>query len=233
MRAHSSTALSRARYNAVVALAAKSTILKELTLLERRYPRHPLKINAKTPSFRTLVSTILSARTKDPVTVEATARLFEAISSPRELAATPEDEIARLVFPVGFYKTKAKHLREMAGELVERFDGIVPRTREELTALPGVGRKTANLVLSVAFGLPAICVDTHVHRLSNRLGWVSSKSVQETEQKLRKRIPKEHWAALNRVLVNHGQKLCHPVSPRCSECFLAQWCPRVGVKRSR
>ena len=216
-----------------MALAKKETILKELALLEKRYPRHPLKIGARTPPFRTLVSTILSARTKDPVTVEATARLFDRIHSPRELAATPEVEIAHLVFPVGFYKTKAKHLREMARELVERFAGEVPRTLEELITLPGVGRKTANLVLSTAFATPAICVDTHVHRLSNRLGWVSSRNVRETEEKLMKRVPKEHWAGLNRVLVNHGQQVCLPVSPRCSECFLEKWCPRVGVKHSR
>ena len=216
-----------------MALAKKETISAELALLQKRYPRHPLRIDAKTPPFRTLVSTILSARTKDPVTVSATARLFERISSPQELLALSEEEIADVVYPVGFYKVKAKHLREMASGLIERFGGQVPGTLAELTSLSGVGRKTANLVLSTAFRMPAICVDTHVHRLSNRLGWVSSKNVQETEAKLSQRLPKQQWGMLNRVLVNHGQQVCHPVSSRCGDCFLASWCPRVGVKRSR
>lgn len=216
-----------------MALVARRILLKELRLLEQRYPAHPLRINSGTPPFRTLVSTILSARTKDPVTVEATARLFKRIRSPRALHALSEKEVADLIYPVGFYKNKAKHLREMAKELVERFGGKVPQTLEELTSLPGVGRKTANLVLSSAFGIPAICVDTHVHRLSNRLGWIASNDVLETERKLMERIPRERWVALNRVLVNHGQQVCHPTSPRCSQCFLAGMCPKTGVVRSR
>jgi len=204
-----------------------------LTRLRKKYKEHPLKINEKTPPFRVLVSTLLSARTKDPVTVEATKRLFSRISTPKELLELKEEEIEKIIYPVGFYKTKAKHLREMAQVLISEFKGKVPETLEELTKLPGVGRKTANLILSVAFGKPAICVDTHVHRISNRLGWVSSKDVLDTEEQLMKVVPKKDWRTLNLVLVNLGQNICQPVSPKCGECFLSDLCPKIGVTKSR
>ena len=211
----------------------KKQIAGALRLLEERYPAHPLRINRRTRPFRTLVSTLMSARTKDPVTVEAARRLFAEIATPRELLELPESRIAELIYPVGFYKTKARHLRELARILLERFGGEVPQKREELMELPGVGRKTANLILSVAFGVPAICVDTHVHRISNRLGWVATDTVDETEKALAKLLPRDKWAVINRVLVNHGQQTCHPTSPRCSECLLAEICPRIGVTHRR
>lgn len=198
-----------------------------------KYPAHPLGISRRTRPFRTLVSTLMSARTKDPVTVEATKRLFSEIDNPQELLQLPESRIAELIYPVGFYRTKAKHLHKLARLLLERFGGEVPRTREELMELPGVGRKTANLILSVAFDVPAICVDTHVHRISNRLGWVETESVDDTEIALMKLLPRDKWAIINRVLVNHGQQTCHPTSPRCTECILADICPRIGVVHSR
>jgi endonuclease-3 len=211
----------------------KTQITEAVELLEAKYQAHPLRISRRTRPFRTLVSTLMSARTKDPVTVEATKRLFSEIDTPQDLLAMPEDRIAQLVYPVGFYKTKAKHLHELARILLERFGGEVPQTREELMELPGVGRKTANLILSVAFDVPAICVDTHVHRISNRLGWVETESVDDTEVALMKLLPQDKWAVINRVLVNHGQQTCHPTSPRCSECMLADTCPRIGVTNSR
>ncbi|OGK08384.1 MAG: hypothetical protein A2Y63_01225 [Candidatus Riflebacteria bacterium RBG_13_59_9] len=201
--------------------------------LAAAYLEHPLKIDEKTPSFRSLVSTIMSSRTKDPVTVEATRRLFAKFRTPEEMAGAESDSIAELIYPVGFYKTKAKQLVQVARILRERFGGKVPRTREELMELPGVGRKTANLVLSVAFGIPAICVDTHVHRISNRLGWVKTKSVSETEEALMELLPESEWAVINRLLVSHGQRLCHPLSPRCSECMISHHCPRTGVNQHR
>ncbi len=206
---------------------------KALRRLSARYKKHPLQIGRRTPPFRSLVATIMSARTRDPVTVEATERLFSVISTPQELLSLPEEEIAKLIFPVGFYKTKAKSLKKMGQTLIDEFGGEVPQTLEELTKLPGVGRKTANLILSVSFGIPAICVDTHVHRISNRLGWVRTKDVLETEQELMIKVPKKDWATLNLVLVNLGQEICQPVSPKCSECFLSDICPKIGVKKSR
>ncbi len=210
-----------------------SPILEAIKRLTNRYKRHPLGIDRTTDPFRTLVSTLMSARTKDPVTVEATERLFSIISTPEELLSLPETELARLIYPVGFYRNKAKQLKKTAKVLIEKFNGIVPMTLEELTELPGVGRKTANLILSVTFNKPAICVDTHVHRISNRLGWVKTNDVIDTEEELMKVVPKKHWSTLNLVLVNLGQQICHPTSPKCSECFLADICPKIGVKRSR
>lgn len=208
-------------------------IAETIRILSQHYKEHPLKIDRRTPPFRSLVATIMSARTKDPVTVEATARLFSEISSPEELVSLPEERIAKLIFPVGFYKTKARNIKKMARVLLDKFGGKVPDSLEELIRLPGVGRKTANLILSVAFGKPAICVDTHVHRISNRLGWVKTSNVLATEQELMRIVPKRHWGTLNLVLVNLGQKICQPVSPKCSECMLDEICPKVGVKRRR
>jgi len=175
----------------------------------------------------------MSARTKDPVTVEAAHRLFAEYKTPKAMSSADPERIAELIYPVGFYKTKAKQLVQVAQLIVERFGGKVPRTREELMELPGVGRKTANLVLSVAFGVPAICVDTHVHRISNRLGWVKTDTPGDTEDALMKLLPQSEWAAINRLIVNHGQQICHPTSPRCSECIIADLCPKVGVARHR
>ncbi len=208
-------------------------LLEVIRKLSAAYPEHPLKISDKTPAFRSLISTIMSARTKDPVTVEATRRLFAEYKTPKAMSSADPERVAELIYPVGFYKTKAKQLVRVAELIVERFGGRVPRTREELMELPGVGRKTANLVLSVAFGVPAICVDTHVHRISNRLGWVETDTPGDTEEALMRLLPESEWAAINRLIVNHGQQVCHPTSPRCSECIIADLCPKVGVTRHR
>ncbi len=183
--------------------------------------------------FETLVGTILSLRTKDEVTEAASRRLLAAAPTPAALAATPVKEIEKMIYPVGFYRTKARHLIETCGLLLQKYGGEVPRGMEELLALPGVGRKTANLVLTVGFGDYGICVDTHVHRISNLWGYVSTKTPEETEFALRKKLPRRHWKTYNDILVTFGQNLCVPVSPWCSQCPVARYCPRIGLKRHR
>jgi endonuclease III len=183
--------------------------------------------------FETLVSTILSLRTKDKVTGAASRRLLARAPTPEAIAALPIPEIEQLIFPVGFYHTKARSLVETCCILVRNFGGQVPRDMEALLQLPGVGRKTANLVLTVGFGDYGICVDTHVHRISNIWGYVETKTPGETEFALRRKLPKRHWRTYNDILVTFGQNLCVPVSPWCSKCALARFCPRIGVKRYR
>ncbi|MBN1566918.1 MAG: endonuclease III [Acidobacteria bacterium] len=183
--------------------------------------------------FETLVSTILSLRTKDAVTEAASHRLLARAPTPQILASLSVAEIERLIFPVGFYHTKAKHLIESCRSLLDNYEGKVPRSMDALLKLPGVGRKTANLVLTVGFGDYGICVDTHVHRISNLWGFVRTKTPEETEFELRKKLPRRHWIAYNDILVTFGQNLCVPVSPWCSKCPVARYCPRIGLRRSR
>jgi len=183
--------------------------------------------------FELLVACIISLRTKDEVTAVASRRLFNLAASPAELAVMPEDEISRAIYPAGFYRTKAGQLKKIAGILDTEHNGRVPDDEQALLALPGVGRKTANLVLGLGFDKPAICVDTHVHRISNRLGMVETPDPSRTETALHDVLPVELWIEINDLLVTFGQNRCHPVSPRCSGCPLADLCPRVGVTRSR
>jgi endonuclease III len=183
--------------------------------------------------FETLISTILSLRTKDKVTEEASRRLLDCAPTPEILMNLPTKEIERLIYPVGFYHTKARHLKETCRSLLHDFDGAVPRSMDALLKLPGVGRKTANLVLTVGFGDYGICVDTHVHRISNLWGYVETKTPEETEFALRKKLPKRHWKTFNDILVTFGQNLCMSVAPWCSKCPIAQYCPRKGLKRFR
>jgi endonuclease-3 len=183
--------------------------------------------------FKILISTIISARTKDEVTGPATGRLFALAASPATMASVPEENIEKAIYPAGFYHTKAKAIRKASKELVERFGSRVPDTIEELLTLPGVGRKTANLVVTLAYNTAGICVDTHVHRITNRWGYVNTKTPHETEQALRAKLPKKHWIAINTILVMHGQNICKPVSPFCSRCPVIRHCARIGVIRSR
>jgi endonuclease III len=188
---------------------------------------------------------MISLRTKDEVTLPASERLFSIADSPSAILQLDEQAIEKLIYPAGFYRTKAQSIRKVAGIIADRYAGQVPNTVDELTTLPGVGRKTANLVLNLGFGLPAICVDTHVHRISNRFGWVTTKTPEQTEAALEAVLPREHWIEINELLVGYGQKICAPVSPRCSECPFAgpsspdgisegrPQCARVGVDRSR
>ncbi len=183
--------------------------------------------------FETLISTILSLRTKDKVTEMAARRLLARAPSPEIMTTLPISEIEQLIFPVGFYHTKARNLLDTCRTLLSRHGGKVPRSMDELLALTGVGRKTANLVLTVGFGDYGICVDTHVHRISNIWGYVKTKTPEETEFALRKKLPKRHWKTFNDILVTFGQNLCVPVSPWCSKCPIARYCPRTGVQRFR
>ncbi len=190
-------------------------------------------VERKRDPFRLLVACIISLRTKDEVTAAASARLFAHAGSPASIASLPAATIARLIYPAGFYTTKARQVRDIARRLASDFEGRVPGSREELLAFPGVGRKTANLVLGLGFGVPAICVDTHVHRISNRLALVKTRTPEQTEQALTRVLPRRYWIEINDLLVTFGQHVCHPTSPRCSTCPLARRCPRVGVTRSR
>jgi len=180
--------------------------------------------------FEVLISTMLSAQTRDAVTADASARLFARARTPRTLAKLSVKEIERLIYPVSFYRHKAKHVKQTCEILVERYKGRVPATMEELLTLPGVGRKTANLVLILSFrSRRNICVDTHVHRISNRLGWVTTRTPEQTEQALYASTEKRWWPYVNLYLVTWGQNVCRPVYPRCGECVIRQHCPRVGV----
>jgi endonuclease-3 len=183
--------------------------------------------------FKVLISCILSLRTHDRTTGPASLRLFARAGSPAAMAALPEEEIVEAIYPVGFYRNKAKQIRELCGRLLTDYGGKVPDEIDELLKLKGVGRKTANLVVTLGFGKPGICVDTHVHRICNRWGYVRTKSPEETEFALRERLPAEYWLSINDLLVTFGQNHCHPVSPRCSTCRLAHLCERVGVVRHR
>lgn len=183
--------------------------------------------------FRVLIATLLSARTQDGTTAAASARLFRRAPTVRRMGALGIAEIAALIHPVSFYRTKARHVKDTCAILLNKFGGRVPRTMDELLTLPGVGRKTANLVLILGFkSLRNICVDTHVHRLSNRLGWVATKTPDETEQALYERIPPRWWPYLNLYLVTWGQHVCRPTHPRCGECEIAERCVRSGVTRT-
>jgi endonuclease III len=183
--------------------------------------------------FKILISTIISARTKDEVTGPATERLFARAASPASMSVLSEEIIEKAIFPAGFYHTKAKAIRKASKELVERYGSRVPDTIDEMLTLPGVGRKTANLVVTLAYNKAGICVDTHVHRITNRWGYVKTKTPLETEQALRAKLPKKHWIAINTILVMHGQNICKPLSPLCTRCPVFKRCARVGVTRSR
>jgi len=201
----------------------------------RQWPEPIVGVVAKTSRdpFRVLIATVLSLRTKDRTTAEASARLFALAATPEEMVKLSERRIASAIYPVGFYRTKAKALRALCRQLLEHHGGRVPQTLDELLALPGVGRKTANLVLTVGFGLPGICVDTHVHRISNRWGYVKTTSPDKTEMALRGKLPRRYWITFNDLLVPYGQHLCAPVSPWCSRCRLQSMCDRVGVRMHR
>ncbi len=209
-----------------------------LDLLEAALPAFPqplidqMSAEQQTP-FRILVATLLSLRTKDTLTAVVAPRLFAYADTPAAILALGEQRIAELIYPVGFYQNKARSLIAIAHMLLERYDGEVPSDLDALLALPGVGRKTANLVRTAGFGLPGICVDIHVHRITNRWGYVATKDPDATEMALRAMLPPQYWIPINRLLVTFGQNVCHPTSPRCSSCPVSAYCARIGVIRSR
>lgn len=183
--------------------------------------------------FYVLISCILSLRTKDAVTRAASERIFSIADNPQDMLRLSVEKIEKTIYPVGFYRTKAKNILRICRILVERFKSKVPSSIDELLTLPGVGRKTANLVVTQGFGKLGICVDTHVHRISNRLGYVKTKTPEQTEFALRKMLPKRYWIEYNDLLVTWGQNVCVPVSPFCSKCAISRLCSQAGITRSR
>ncbi|MBI3592995.1 MAG: endonuclease III, partial [Nitrospirae bacterium] len=180
--------------------------------------------------FKILISCILSLRTQDRTTGEASERLFGLASTPFSLSRLPLKTIEKAIYPVGFYRVKARRIKDISREIVERYNSIVPDTIEELLRLKGVGRKTANLVITLGYGKHGICVDTHVHRIVNRWGLVNTKTPEETEFRLREALPIRYWKGLNGVLVAFGQHICKPISPLCSQCRINGFCGRIGVR---
>jgi len=215
-----------------------SNIGKILALLETEYKqnRKPIvtQITEKERNpFLILISTILSLRTKDEVTAEASYRLFDVATTPEEMLKLSNLQIEKLIFPVGFYHRKAEHILQVCKILLDKYNGNVPDNLDDLLELPGVGRKTANLVIVLGYDQYGICVDTHVHRISNRWDYVQTKTPEQTEFALREKLPKEYWKIYNDYLVSFGQHLCKPISPFCSTCPIEKWCPKRGVGKHR
>ncbi len=187
----------------------------------------------KRSPYRVLISTLLSLRTKDETTLKASERLFKVADTPEKMLNLSKEQIEKLIYPVGFYHRKAEQILKISKILIEKYNGKVPDDLDELLKLPGVGRKTANLVLNEGFGKLGICVDTHVHRISNRLGLVKTKTPEQTEFALRKILPEKYWIIFNTLLVTLGQNICTPISPKCSICPIERYCPKVGVTKHR
>ena len=195
--------------------------------------KYPVVGKYSADPFHTLISTLLSLRTQDRTTEEASGRLFALARDPRAMLAVPLPVLRRAIYPVSFYRVKAERIHQICRILLERHGGKVPSSLEELLELPGVGRKTANLVVTLGFDKPGICVDIHVHRITNRWGYVRTQAPDETEQALRAKLPRRYWIELNDLLVAWGQNVCRPLSPWCGRCPIERWCPRVGVTSSR
>jgi endonuclease-3 len=183
--------------------------------------------------YLVLIGTLLSLRTKDETTEMAMERLTQKARTPQELLKIPEEKLQKLIYPVGFYRNKSRTLRDVSGIIIDKYGGKVPDSIDELLTIKGVGRKTANLVLTEGFGKPGICVDTHVHRISNRMGIVATKNPHETEESLRKALPRQYWITYNTLLVTFGKRICKPISPLCSTCPLWRICKKAGVDRHR
>lgn len=182
--------------------------------------------------FLVLISCILSLRTKDETTYPATLRMLKLGRTPEDFASMEEETLSQAIYPVGFYRNKARQIIELSKELVEKYDSKVPSDIDELVKFNGVGRKTANLTLAKGFQIPAICVDVHVHRISNRLGYVSTKTPDETEIELRKKLPKKYWLDINTILVTHGQNICKPQRPLCERCCIAKYCKTFNSSKT-
>ena len=210
-------------------------VVSEVKKTIRRWEEPVLGVVARETRdpFRILIACLLSLRTKDHTTAEASQRLFQLADTPEHMRALSMETIEKAIYPVGFYKNKAKQILAICQSLLLDFGGRVPDTIEELLTLKGVGRKTANLVVTVGYRKPGICVDIHVHRISNRWGYVQTRTPEETERALRQKLPAKYWITFNDWLVPFGQHLCRPISPFCSQCPVSQYCKRVGVRTSR
>jgi len=211
---------------------------KIISILKREVKKFPvpavgqIAIETADP-FRILIACLLSLRTRDEVTEAASDRLFQRADTPQKMIALHHDQIEKAIYPVSFYRNKTGQIIELSKILLQRYGGNVPKEMNDLLALPGVGRKTANLVLTVAFQKYGICVDTHVHRISNRLGFIKTKTAEESEMALYAKLPKRYWITYNDILVPYGQFICRPVSPYCSRCKILDLCDKVGVTTSR
>ncbi|MFC1521446.1 endonuclease III domain-containing protein [Elusimicrobiota bacterium] len=200
---------------------------------ETKQWKEPIVGTYKKDPFMVLISCILSLRTKDETTAKASEKLFSLAKTPREMFKLPISLTEETIYPVGFYRTKAKNIKKICKLLILLHDTKVPDEMEALLSLPGVGRKTANLVLTLGFKKPGICVDIHVHRISNRLGYIRTRTPDDTEMALRSKLPQEYWMDFNDLLVTYGQNLCKPVSPFCGRCKIRRYCKRAGVRSSR
>ncbi len=202
-------------------------IMKELLKVTKSMPMPvvtEIKLVTNRDAYKILISTMLSLRTKDSTTRDASMRLFEKAGNPKDMLKLSEEEIAKLIYPVGFYRIKAKNILEVSQTIIDDYNGKVPNEIDELLKLRGVGRKVANLVITEAFDKYGICVDTHVHRISNRFGYVSTKKPEQTEFALRKKLPKKYWRVYNDTLVIYGQNLCKPINPLCNQCSVSKYC---------
>lgn len=202
-----------------------------LEILAGAYPTHPMSDVTGRDPYKVLVACIMSLRTRDETTMPLATRLFELADTPEKMVQIPLEKLQQLIYPVGFYKTKAATILEISRRILDEFGGHVPDDIDLLTRFKGVGRKTANLVVGLGYGKPAVCVDVHVHRICNRLGYIQTKTPEETEMQLRKKLDPKYWPLINRVMVRHGQECCKPIAPRCPECPVEAYCQKVGVKK--
>jgi len=213
------------------------TIVKVMRLMEKQtkpfFIPSVTEISFRKDPYLVLISCILSLRTKDRTTTEAAERLFQVADTPDKMKNMRLKKLEKLIYPVGFYRNKTKFILEMSEKIIKDFGGKVPNKLGDLLKLKGVGRKCANLVLGLGYNIPSICVDTHVHRISNRLGWMSTKNPEQTEEKLSVIVPKRYWIKLNTVMVSFGQNICVPVSPYCSKCLVSNFCSKKGVAKWR
>lgn len=207
-------------------------ILKE-EFVKWKDPAVTMIADISTDPFRVLISCMLSTRTQDGTTLKASKRLFLIADTPEKMVRLKVNELEEIIYPVGFYRNKARYILSACMELIEKYESQVPDEIETLLKLPGVGRKTANLVVTKGYGKPGICVDTHVHRIFNRLGYVNTRNPGQTELHLRKKLPREFWIEINDLLVSLGQNICRPLSPKCSKCPVESFCDKIGVIKSR
>lgn len=215
----------------------KNNIEKVMTILKKVYPTHDKttlnRMRNNPEAFKILISCLLSLRTQDKNTEIASKKLFEVADTPEKILKLPVEKLEKLIFSSGHYKKKARVLQHVSKIILKDFNGKVPNTKEELMSIKGIGPKTANIVLAFAFGKNVLPIDTHCHRIPNRLGWVQTKTPEKTEKELEKILPKKYWRDFNAIFVQFGKTICLPISPKCSECPIEKFCPKVGVEKHR
>ncbi len=213
------------RINEVMKILSKHYSYNDKTTLNR--------MRKKPNAFKILISCLLSLRTQDKNTEKVSKQLFEVAQTPKEIIALPIKKLEKLIYSSGHYKKKARVLQHVSQDLINRFDSKVPKTKEELLSIKGVGPKTANIVLAFAFGELVLPIDTHCHRIPNRLGWVNTKTAEKTEKELEKVLPKKYWREFNAIFVQFGQEICQPISPWCNKCPIEKYCPKINVQKHR